>query len=1079
VKPLIGTGYLQPKIANGLLLAQVSKANTNHHHEKTSTQTLSQQHTGMSSSLSYRSGKQHTSTAPLSTEPPPIVPPSINRGAYQAWYVPYVTNSKIPILNPNNATIPKWELGVWGNAVLEHLPLRPHHTVNGTQAPSYQLPDLYDPFRELISGVTKVDEQGREFFSPPNPNWQQEFLLKVVPIAVKESVIELGELGNLTNLSRIALGGKKDPKTNLPYTQAEKDAALTEWIRTIAKKSVGIAKFMQIVSNNASARNRMPEATYQALRSCQSDLPPSWQPEEVVRLAEEQFKQGDYLKTIANRPENSRLKDVLLREGKVVVELLKNKQGNIEPLGVASTAEVYRCKISVVNKNNNQELLSHAQVVGDDTGRIIKVLKKNLVVPQWWDKWVKLEDLPKKQLERDRHLLIQLFSLICDDQRVLDYWLGKVETLCDSWKQELDLRNGAENGRMLAEAAIARDKNGVALHNDAAGNPYPVFDVALSDFSTYCMDVQAEAKGISVKKLEEIKEYTRNIVSEGLFAYLETHPTATLRSIMDSPQAQKEIALAGLQCFEAIASNPKETTSTLALKLDQLWQQAPTAKRPKATSIDSAIALSNHLEVALHQLLESVNLNIHTNPPVETAPLEPLQAMVNTILAKELQETHQQVLLKTIGLIQQYSWLVTDPNLMAQVGESFAHASLMQMTQTTLRPGETEAKMRLHMDVTKANVFVYRDDAWLETTQTGTANWNPRGTSQGFMNKMQEILFDPTVINKAEKLQQLLLEKEINPYRIQYIDTGGVGSIDIDQFLNDLQLVVGFCTGNPHQLQTYYKKQIAFKPTLSVAEKQRLQTTHQLSSLVKEQKISDLLTVFVAELYSQPVEDFLNNNLTQATQLEDELRQLLQTKNPLEAFYQKLRDERIALFNTELPHLFNSQIFEIKDNVQSFDLAWNLVQSELIKRRIPHDLPHYDILKAKLLQVTTGFSLLEQAGGDHNDLLMKSLLSVFTKAYDLNPQAFEALKNETLTHVFVEKPQQSGKMMALFLPEQVAKTIAGMAKKFNTFKQVLPVLLAGLGATTVAGVGILKYNSIEQDNKKREATKREEKAFLA
>jgi hypothetical protein len=319
----------------------------------------------------------------------------------------------------------------------------------------------------------------------------------------------------------------------------------------------------------------------------------------------------------------------------------------------------------------------------------------------------------------------------------------------------------------------------------------------------------------------------------------------------------------------------------------------------------------------------------------------------------------------------------------------------------------------------------------------------------------------------------------MNPYRIQYIDTGGVESVSKDLFLNDLQLVMGFCTGNPIQIQTYFKEQITYKKTLSDPEKNRLIKSHNLPNLLNEANLPKLLNVFVEELYSQPVQEFLGNNPTQKSVLEQELRNLLQTKNPQEAFFTKLKEDRIALFKAELPTLFNTQIFEIQANVQNFDLAWSLVQSELSRRRIGYDFPHYDILKAKLLQVTTGYSLLQKSGGDHNDLLLKSLGRIFHKAYSIDKEAFETLAKETLTHIFIAKPEQAGKMMALFLPENVAEGIANTVKQVGRLKQVFPWMIAAIGTTAAASIGIVKFNSFEKDQKKHKQVQQEEKSFLS
>ena len=214
--------------------------------------------------------------------------------------------------------------------------------------------------------------------------------------------------------------------------------------------------------------------------------------------------------------------------------------------------------------------------------------------------------------------------------------------------------------------------------------------------------------------------------------------------------------------------------------------------------------------------------------------------------------------------------------------------------------------------------------------------------------------------------------------------------------------------------------------------------------------------------------------------LEQELAVILKSPNPpLESFFNKLLEDRQTLFEAELPSLFNQQIFEIKDNVQNFELAFNLVQSELSRRRIGYNYPNFDVLKAKLLQVTTGYALLEMAGGDHNDLLVKSLLRIFYKAHSLNEKAFNALTKETWVHAFIAQPEQAGKIMALFLPQATANLVTGFVKQVNSLKQVVPWAMAGFGTTALAGVGILKYNEFERDQIKHKKAEREEKAFIA
>jgi len=1022
-------------------------------------------------------------------------PPTAASGSSNSWYAQHVDDCTLPSLNPDDYSFLDWKILETGRAVLNNTQYRPHHTAGEGREHGYVIPNLEDPFRDLVKGVVTTNSTGILSFKLPNgfpPKLCARILGNVVVENVMTPWIFITEalplwLNSQRNLSkpywfeyeRYISKPVLNRETKLAYTQTDKDLALKDCLRLIGKNSIGFSKFMQIISNNSSAKNSMPDAVYQALKSFQSDLPPSWKPKEVVKLIESQFEHYRFIEQIANRPENKHRKEALLRDGKVVIELLKDKNGKIEPLGVASTAEVYQCKLRVVSKKDpTRELLSQRKMMGDEQGRIIKVLKKNLVVPQWWEKNTKLEDLPKKQLARDKELLTKLFTLISDDPRVLDYWLGQVNKLCESWEPELDLRNGAENGKILAEAAILRDKNGQPLQLDVEGNPYPMYDVALSDFATSCIDLQVQAKGISLKQLMETKEYTRNIVSEGLIAYLDQHPQATLREILASEEAKKSIAITGLQRFKLDKEQQKHQTQALEQKMELLWENAPIAHKPPAQEVASSIQLTNQLEVAL----ESIISGVHTNALNQPASTDNLQTMVNDILVKQLKDANSKVLLKSIELIQQYPWLVNDPHLMTQVGESFAQATATQMTQTTIREGDVLAKIRLHMDVTQANAFVYRDDKLYEKLkgEVVTKDKNSKkDSSLVLLQRAQKILFDPTVTDKSDKLIQLGLEGNINPYRIQYIDTGGVQSLDSSLFIDDLKLVLGYCTGNPKQLQDYFKSQVTYEASLTEIEKKRLLKAHNLPSLLNEQKLPELVTVFTEELYSERAKQFLANNPSKKTLLEQELAVILKSNNPLENFFNKLLEDRQTLFEAELPSLFNQHIFEIKDNVQNFELAWNLVQSELSRRRIGYNYPNFDVLKAKLLQVTTGYGLLEMAGGDHNDLLVKSLLRIFYKAHSLNGKAFTSLAKETLTHAFIAQPEQAGKMMALFLPQATADLVTGFVKQANSLKQVVPWAMAGLGATALAGVGILKYNEFERDQIKHKKAEREEKAFIA
>jgi hypothetical protein len=1050
-----------------------------------------------------RSGFITSSATPATNNPPTVASGSSNR-----WYAQHVDDCTLPSLNPDDYSFLDWKIPETAGAVLNHTQYRPHHTAGEGKERGYVIPNLEDPFRDLIDGVKIKNADGSDSFKLPmafEKRWGYIPLWFPLPVTWRDkllcaSIMQKATAENVINpvmlwfkarplwkISQQDLSEQKiNKETKVPYTQADKDLALKDCLRLIGKNSIGFAKFMQIISNNSSARNSMPDATYQALKSFQSDLPPSWEPKAVVKLIESQFEKYRFIEQIANRPENKHDKEELLRDGRVVIELLKNKNGNIEPLGVASTAEVYRCKLRVVSKKDpTRELLSQRRITGDEQGRIIKVLKKNLVHPQWLNVpdqvgrfKGKPEDFPKKQLARDKELLTKLFTLISDDPRVLDYWLGQVNKLCESWEPELDLRNGAENGRILAEAAILRDKNGQPLKFDVEDNPYPMYDVALSDFATSCIDLQVEAKGISLKQLMETKEFTRNIVSEGLIAYLNQHPQATLREILASEDAKKSIAIAGLQRFKLDTEHQKQQTQALEQKMELLWANAPIAHKPPAQEVASSIQLTNQLEMALEGIISGV----HTNALNQPASSNNLQTMVNDILANQLKDANSKVLLKSIELIQQYPWLVNDPHLMTQVGESFAQATATQMTQTTIREGDALGKIRLHMDVTQANAFVYRDDKLYEKLKGGAVTKGKNSKKDStlvLLQRAQKILFDPTVTDKADKLIQLGLEGNINPYRIQYIDTGGVQSLDSSLFIDDLKLVLGYCTGNPKQLQDYFKSQITYEASLTDIEKKRLLKTHNLPSLLNEQKLPELLTVFTEELYSERAKQFLANNPSKKTVLEQELAVILKSHNPLENFFNKLLEDRQTLFEAELPSLFNQQIFEIKDNVQNFELAFNLVQSELSRRRIGYNYPNFDVLKAKLLQVTTGYALLEMAGGDHNDLLVKSLLRIFYKAHSLNGKAFTSLAKETLTHAFITQPEQAGKMMALFLPQATADLVTGFVKQVNSLKQAVPFAIAGLGATALAGVGILKYNEFEIDQIKHKKAEREEKAFIA
>ena len=1008
-----------------------------------------------------RSGFRQSSS-PSSEQPSPSASPLLQA----PWYAGYTSTGIAPPLDPDNYSFLDGEVLKTCESILKNLPLRPRHIPGKENIPGYRIPNLQDPVKGLIDGVIDESKNGNPSFVLPH-GYPVHLKLYHGWLAWRAGIIDPPTLVRkgipLWRASQRDLSLQQiNSKTGVRYTQQEKDIALQECIRLLGKNSVGIAKLMQIISNNPSVKNTIPPAVYLALSSFQSDLPPSWQPEEVVDLVEKQFKADGYLKAIANRPENQHNKQQLLNEGKVTIELLKNADGGIEPLGVASTAEVYRCKVQVVSNKTNEILLSQEQIMGNNHGRIIKVLKKHLVKPQWIPDWrIKPEDFSKQRLAKDRELVTKLFTLISDDQRVLDYWLGQVDVLYTSWEKELDLREGANNGHMLADAAILRDEHGHPKTDVAT-----MFDVALSDFSTPNIDLQEEAKGVSIKQLMETKTYTRNVVSEGLFAYLEAHPKASIKDILASADTQKEIALMGLQRFKLNVDNPKKQTEALVLQMERRWENTPMAHRPPANEITTAIDLTNQLEMALQSVMAGVKINENHAP----ATPQGLQTVVNDILLSELKDANSKVLLKTIGLIQQYPWLVSDPRMMTQVGEAFAQASTKQMTEGII-----------HMDVTTANAYVYRDEALYEQLngRNITQATQAKEKTKVFLKQAFKILLDPTGTDKGKQFIQLCLDVEPNSYRIQYIDTGGVESVDKNLFVNDLKLILGFCTGNPHQLYSYFESQITYGSSLSPLEQKRLMEKHNLKKLLHKDKLPQLVDVFIEELYSPSAEAFLENNPAKKKALEAELASLIEQDNPTEAFFRKLLQERKTLFKAEIPQLFNTQIFEVKDNVQNFDLAWSLVQSELNRRRIGYRFPHFDILKAKLLQVTTGYALLEMAGGDNNELLLKSLGRIFDKAYNLDKKAFETLKQQTLTHMFIAQPEQAGKMMALFLPEKIAEGVAAGIQQINRFKQVFPWLMAGLGLTAAAGVGVLKYNTFERDEKQRLQVEREEKAFIA
>jgi hypothetical protein len=979
-----------------------------------------------------------------------------------------------------------WELGKTAHAILSNLTHR--------QGGHYQIPNLEDPTGNLAKeakGMIETILQTWEANNTATP----ALLAPLKPLTNTLGVTnQLGKTKSVASLLwEAAAEGVLKPREvpallklgqqafNTTLPPDEQNAALKHLIKTIGKDSVGLAKFMQIVANDAGARNNMPDAVYQALTVFQEGLDPSWKPEEVKQLMVDEFKRAGFLQAVANRPENVNIKERLLNEGQFEITI-KGK-----PLGVASTAEVYRCSVKVVSSKNRQEvLLTQERLLNSSANHIVKVLKKNLVKPSLWDKMGRTlnkmqgkvpESVAQTQLSRDKKVLTLLFELLCTDERTLNYWLGQVNTLCTSWEQELDLRNGAENGRMLAGVAIQRDANNQPLRKTIDGEGYPIFDVALSNFSSPCMDLQEEAAGVSIKTLLETKEYTRNVVREGVLAYLQQHPNATLNDALQQPQT---VVLMGLQQFKVNEQHPYEQTAKLAEQLNQLWEKTPIEKRP--AGISSEIALVNRLEVALGEALKTVTVD--TLPATATG----VQQAVNQALQHQLAVANTKIMKKTIGLVQQYPWLLNDPHLMTNVYESFIQASGMQFTQTSVRSGEPEAMLRLHLDLQAANAFVnYRPDMLEKLKGADAGRTNIQTTEameqnrfKALVKRVQQVLFNPKETNKWDQLTNIAFETNINPYRIQYIDTGGVESVDKQQFIEDMKMVMGFCTGNARMLQEYFKGQIKFDKTLTDIEQERLKKAYpQLTALLEQRDVASLATILATELYSPTLLTELTNNPAMRSKLEAELcRDVLVASYPLDAFFNKILEERRAVFNAELPSLLSQHIFEVKGRVDSFSLAWNFVQSELSRRRIGYQFPNFPVLKAKLLQVQTANALLKAAGGDNNELLVKFLGQVIYKAKQFNPEAFADIQHETLTHLFVDNPEMGGKMLALFLPQKVVDWVSRTVQHVNQAKQATPFVLGGMGAITVGLAGLLHVNAQESEARRKRLKQAEDHAFI-
>lgn len=1030
--------------------------------------------------------EQPTSTT---TNPTPIRPTSLPHTP-DNWYKPYQES-----IAPKKPTEPSllptfdwlnWELGKTAQAILSNLTHR--------QGEHYQIPHLEDPTGNLAREAKNVIEtilnkwqtnnaQSSPLFTPIKPITNTLGVTNQLGItkpvanllweAAAEGVLKPTEIPALLSL------GKQAFNTTLP--QAEQDAALKSLIKTIGKDSVGLAKFMQIVANDSGTRSSMPDAVYQALTVFQEGLDPSWKPEEVKQLMADEFKRAGFLQAVANRPENANIKERLLSEGQFEITIIG------KPLGVASTAEVYRCSVKVVSSKNKEEvLLNQERLLNSSANHIVKVLKKNLVKPSLWDKAGRTlhklqgkvpESIAQIQLNRDKKVLTLLFKLLCTDERTLNYWLGQVNTLCASWEQELDLRNGAENGRMLASVAVQKDANNQPLRKTIDGQGYPIFDVTLSSFSSPCMDLQEEAAGVSIKTLLETKEYTRNVVRTGVLTYLQQHPNASVEDIL---QHQQTIALMGLQQFSVDEQHPYEQTAKLTQQFTQHWEKIPVEKRP--AGISSEVTLINQLEVALGEAVK--NIQLESLPANATG----VQQVVNHALQHQLETANTQVLKKTIGLVQRYPWLLNDPHLMTNVCESFIQASGMQFTQTSVWQNESEAMLRLHLDLQAANAFVnYRPDI-LEQLKGANTSRNTAQSEQALeqnrfqalAKRVQQVLFNPKETNKWDQLTNIAFETNINPYRIQYIDTGGVASVNKQQFIEDMKMVMGYCTGNARMLQEYFKGQIKFDKTLTDIEQARLEKVYpQLRTLLAEKNATALADILVAELYSPTIQTALANTPSMKDKLIAELhQQVLVASSRIDAFFNKVLEERRAVFNAELPSLLNQHIFEVKGRVDSFSLAWNFVQSELSRRRIGYQFPNFAVLKAKLLQVQTANALLKAAGGDNNELLVKFLGQVIYKAKQFNPEAFADIQHETLTHLFVDNPELGGKMLALFLPQKMVDWVGKTVGHVKQAQQAAPFILGGASAITLGLAGILHVNAKEAEARRKRLKQAEDHAFI-
>ena len=207
-------------------------------------------------------------------------------------------------------------------------------------------------------------------------------------------------------------------------------------------------------------------------------------------------------------------------------------------------------------------------------------------------------------------------------------------------------------------------------------------------------------------------------------------------------------------------------------------------------------------------------------------------------------------------------------------------------------------------------------------------------------------------------------------------------------------------------------------------------------------------------------------------------QQILVASSPIDAFFNKVLEERRAVFNAELPSLLNQHIFEVKGRVDSFSLAWNFVQSELSRRRIGYQFPNFAVLKAKLLQVQTANALLKAAGGDNNELLVKFLGQVIYKAKQFNPEAFADIQHETLTHLFVDNPELSGKMLALFLPQKMVDWIGKTVGHVKQAQQATPFILGGASAITLGLAGVLHVNAKEAEARRKRLKQAEDHAFI-